>query len=724
MSGAFESDGARVSRRRPNPGALILAVVLTMSALAIAGCKSESAGCPDGTQLVEGECVADASGEACGVGRYTVGDDCLARVIASDVESAVIDPDTGVPFIPTQLVLYASSTATSEEIIEAAAGVDAEVGSYDAVAKRYVLVFSGPRDTVEMTAAKEQLEALEAVLATSRNWVSAPTVTTPDDSGWGGDPWTEDTPEGSNWPLEMIRAPSAWDYGTSGPSDGMRVGVIDWGIPNHTDLVGVLTESCLLASPNCASAEPDPVGQGASVGESHGRWVTGVLAAAGSNGDGLTGVVWDSEVAYCQTDGSTTRTAECFRWLLDGGARVINFSGGRSFRTDCDPGPRWECPYVTGLAPSLNAFVLAQRQESVLSWTQEMAPYIDDEWVFVQSAGNDALADASLAAPVVMVESPLADRILVAGAVTRSEEPSPFSNLGDVSIVAPGGDGTDVMEETILVLGSDGQLESVNGTSFSAPLVSGVVALAWSRYPELDAVSVRAAVVAGTRTTADGSSLLDALGAVEEIKAACEEDGGQLDKTAGRCEGLTEVPTRGGGGGGGGTGDATGAGSEPTVCNAPNDAWNTLSSGDMAALEGCNIIVGHLNLADSPVSSLEVFASLESLEGNLILGDTQLQTLHGLDNLKQIEGSVDMWYNDSLVSLDGLQQLESIGGWLDINSNPLLESLEGLSALEHVGTTIEIVYNDSLSECEAQAFADSIASALSASVEGNGPCDE
>src|SRR5262249_5552405 len=103
--------------------------------------------------------------------------------------------------------------------------------------------------------------------------------------------------------------------------------------------------------------------------------------------------------------------------------------------------------------------------------------------------------------------------VLAVGAMDARGEPSPFSNWGGAyqsqGILAPG--------ENILGAGPGGRTSTKSGTSFAAPIVSGVAALLLSlqiqRGRKPDTASVRDALLRGasgceTRRTADCRRLL------------------------------------------------------------------------------------------------------------------------------------------------------------------------------------------------------------------------
>ena len=106
------------------------------------------------------------------------------------------------------------------------------------------------------------------------------------------------------------------------------------------------------------------------------------------------------------------------------------------------------------------------------------------------------------------------------------------------------------------------------------------------------------------------------------------------------------------------------------------------------------------------------------IAGDLQIVGSELVTLAGLEGLRRVEGSVEIWFNDRLESLVGLEGLESVGEGLGPSTAPLpipaagkvahavegllifenksLRSLNGLENLAFVGGGLSIVNNASL----------------------------
>ena len=108
-----------------------------------------------------------------------------------------------------------------------------------------------------------------------------------------------------------------------------------------------------------------------------------------------------------------------------------------------------------------------------------------------------------------------------------------------------------------------------------------------------------------------------------------------------------------------------------------------------------------------------------SIDGDLQIAGSSLVALTGLEGLRRVEGSVEIWFNDRLESLAGLEGLESVGAGLGpadappplptpaakaahvvegllIFENKALRSLKGLENLASVSGGLALVRNESL----------------------------
>jgi len=254
-----------------------------------------------------------------------------------------------------------------------------------------------------------------------RNFI-AEAVLTPNDPYYAG----------YEWHLPKIQAPSAWDISTGGATP--IIAVVDTGVyAGHPDLAGKI-----LAGYDYVNNDSNPTDD-----FGHGTEVSGTAAAIGNNGVGVAGVAFANQVLpvkVLDSTGSGTYSAivNGITYAADHGARIINLSLG-------GPSSSSSLPSAIDYAWNKNVVIVAAAGNS----------------------GNNTL------------QYPAACNHVVAVSATDSNDAlASFSSFGaDVALSAPG--------VNIATTSMDGGYVSVSGTSFSSPIVSGVVALMASVNPQL-----------------------------------------------------------------------------------------------------------------------------------------------------------------------------------------------------------------------------------------------
>ncbi len=247
--------------------------------------------------------------------------------------------------------------------------------------------------------------------------------------------------------LTNLGLPSAWDR--SKGSALTRVAVLDTGIDfDHPELQGRIL-------PGWDFVTADPI---AEDDNGHGTLVAGVAAARTHNGQGVAGVAWDAaiipvKVLDDQGSGYDSDVAAGITWAADNGAEVTNLSLG-------------------GAGDS-----------SVLRSAVDYA--LSKDVMVVASAGNECSSAPSYPSsyPGVVSVSATDHDGKFAGppnyACDSTAGPGAgFSNSGPwVSLSAPG------MAITSTAMGTGEQYATASGTSFSAPIVSGVAVLLRAQQP-------------------------------------------------------------------------------------------------------------------------------------------------------------------------------------------------------------------------------------------------
>ncbi len=240
----------------------------------------------------------------------------------------------------------------------------------------------------------------------------------------------------------------------------------------------------------------------------HGTGVAGIIAAVRGNGIGQDGVAPSARIMVVRTvpdgDERDKDVANAIRYAVDNGANVINMSFGKGF----SPGK-----------PAVDAAVRYAESKGVL---------------LVHAAGNEGedLAVAGNYPNRFYADGGEASNWIEVGASDwhgGEGLAASFSNYGQkqVDVFAPG------VSITTTAPGNDYQ--TGDGTSFAAPVVTGVAALIMAYYPELTAQQVRQVILdsarpyGSTQVDVPGSpgertpfSRLSATGGVVDARAALE----------------------------------------------------------------------------------------------------------------------------------------------------------------------------------------------------------
>jgi thermitase len=249
------------------------------------------------------------------------------------------------------------------------------------------------------------------------------------------------------WFHQKIGSEAAWNF-TQGAS-AVKVAVCDSGFDlSHPDLGA----NFVLPGYNTVlnDAEINDV-------NGHGTETTGLISAIGNNLAGVAGMAWKISILPIQisnqADGSSTYSdvAECIQYATNQAAKVVNIS--------------YENIYTSSI---VNDAALSLRNSGGL---------------VVVAAGNSGADVSSWGA------SP---NLIVVGATDSNDSLAYFSNFGTpVDLVAPG--------VGIYTTAVGGNYNSVDGTSFSTPLVSGTAALIYSLNPNFSASQVEQFILSTTQ---------------------------------------------------------------------------------------------------------------------------------------------------------------------------------------------------------------------------------
>ncbi len=247
--------------------------------------------------------------------------------------------------------------------------------------------------------------------------------------------------------LSAIGVPAAWDQGAVGSPD-VRIAIVDSGVDvHHPDLAGKVVGTYNAVSGG--SDVHDVVG--------HGTGTASVAAADTGNGAGIAGAGRNSSLLAVKVADVTGRIftddlARGIVWATDHGADVVNLSLGG--------------PTTDPLERAAVAYAVAH------------------DVLVVAAAGNEG-------SKAKQYPGALPGVLAVGATTTSGSARTSFSSFGSwVDLAAPG--------RSVVAATPGGGYETVDGTSYSAPLVSGAAALLAGYRPGRSAADLAQALVAGT----------------------------------------------------------------------------------------------------------------------------------------------------------------------------------------------------------------------------------
>ncbi len=264
--------------------------------------------------------------------------------------------------------------------------------------------------------------------------------------------------------LGKVNAPAAWEYAV-GDATNVTVAVLDAGVQiSHPDLQAKMTglnhqfcdpvdQTVMTDSPNCVAESPQTACN-------HGTRVAGVAAALTGNGVGVSGVSWGAKVLSMRVFRTADCTADCSAAGLagcgtDDGAIALALHKLTTMHGST----------VTGriVANISLGYVGVAVCPAVIQTAINVA--VSSGVVVVVAAGNEGGAMRPLGN---------CNNVIPVGATDSNDNVASFSNKGAElaanGLVAPG------VALTTTDLGG-GVTSGATGTSFSAPLVSGLAAL-------------------------------------------------------------------------------------------------------------------------------------------------------------------------------------------------------------------------------------------------------
>lgn len=505
---------------------------------------------------------------------------------------SVLAQEEGTPVVPADVIARASrmgTLPTNQIIIQYKAQTEAFVQPDQAaqmqrltdaagVSLKYaramsgdahVLSLPGKLSLAEVQAIAAKLSALPDVAYAEPDAIKQHTL-----DSFGGDYspalLTPNDPKyGNQWPLKGawgIDAPAAWDI-TTGVST-VNVAVIDTGITSHAEFVGrtvpgydFIADALVGNDGNGRDANPSDPGDWITAADSagltyggwfegcyeddsswHGTHTAGTIGAAGNNGLGVAGINWKSKILP---------------------VRVLGKCGG--YTSDIVDGMRWSAGLAVAGVPAnahpAKVLSISLGGSGACSVSEQSAINA------VMAAGSVIVISAGNSASNVSGFSPAnCNGVITVAATGPTGDLTYYSNYGaGVEISAPGG-------EMNAAGDPNGVLSTLNtglkapvadtykfyqGTSMSAPHVSGVVSLLFSINPNLTPTQILSILQGSVQafpggavcnTSICGSGILDADGALNKAIITISGNVGAAGAKLSYVNGTAKIVTADGSG--------------------------------------------------------------------------------------------------------------------------------------------------------------------------------
>ena len=255
---------------------------------------------------------------------------------------------------------------------------------------------------------------------------------------------TPDDPlRSSQWGLDQVRAPAAWELIDS---TNLIIAFVDSGVRQHPDVVDNLVPGWDFEEDDDDPDDPTP-------NFSHGTQVAGVLAAKGNNGIGVTGMLWNARLMPLRAFDSAG-----FGTAFDI-SNAILFAAGE--------------PNESGTVPAELPTALNLSFASSIPTTAE-----EDACIAARAAGVFLCAAVGNSGTVSTRYPAGYDSVMAAAATTIDGDAASYSNFGNwIDISAPGGTSGNGVRVPGVVSGGGFGYPFVNGTSFSCPHVVAIATM-------------------------------------------------------------------------------------------------------------------------------------------------------------------------------------------------------------------------------------------------------
>jgi len=375
------------------------------------------------------------------------------------------DPELGTIFVKDEIILGFTEGAIEETMKEVISGINGVFLGSDEELNLYQIQVQ-TTDPSELNQLIEQLKTEENVEVVFHHWIAS-IEKIPNDPNFNSDTWDEEFPADKNWPQELIKLPSGWDIETG--TTTIKVAAIDNGFDlRHEDLI----DNIFLAG-------------GAKFMRDHGTHIAGIIGARGNNNLGVTGTMWETSLLLYSAGLENERyvdlaaAVQYMNVAIENNTQIINFSAGQYYEKPED------------LKEANNFW-----KYYVIDKAQDKGKDI----LFVFAAGNDSKDHIKHSPSSLSLEY---DNVISVAAVNIEGELANYSNFGEITVAAPGGDGLPLDEGDVYNTLPGNTYGYKTGTSMATPFVSGLAGLIWSEAKEkeidLTAAQVKDYIIKGAR---------------------------------------------------------------------------------------------------------------------------------------------------------------------------------------------------------------------------------
>ena len=467
----------------------------------------------------------------------------------TEEEHIAVSDDESTAYADNEILVVAKSGVSKTEMMNLAAQYEARVVGYIEQTRDYQWKFDNTKSEKEFENIINEIKCNDLVEDAYMNYIMECSETLADvkyGSQWLADLVDSSDLEGKSWGIEAINVPAAWNFfeKRSTKINPVKVGLVDSGFDALHEEFQFSGDQLFYNNETQNGLNSE---QAERVSRTHGTHVAGIMAADGTNDEGINGVYpYGKGNLYgvsCALDNysenGTFHSSSMFQKiayaeLIVRNVKVINQSMGFNWQQYYEKNDEGKYKNESSFAESMRSnykslddlYAGFDRNDSVITEKRyEAEKYADFlnrlialgyDFVIVSAAGNTYGKESEYNSynnliPNTAGYKDVYERVIVVGSIGVREcdadnklvsfdkyAISSFSDAGNrVDIFAPG----EYIFSTLLT-GNEYGYDS--GTSMAAPHIAGVCANIWSTYNELSGSEIKDIVLYSLLT--DGGS--------------------------------------------------------------------------------------------------------------------------------------------------------------------------------------------------------------------------